>query len=61
MKQLKYSFAGKVKDLLSDIQWTIDIQEQEELEEGFRESTICDLYGYCGGEECSNFSNCGGA
>lgn len=55
MKKLKYSFVGKLKDLL------IDIQEQEELEEGFRESTICDLYGYCGGEECSNFSNCGGA
>ena len=58
IKERKYYFVGKIKDLLKDLELEIEMQFDKEIEEGFRENLFCDNYGYCCGLNCKNYYNC---
>lgn len=58
IKERKYYFVGKVKDLLKDLELEIEMQFDKEIEEGFLDNMFCDTYGYCCGTGCKNYCNC---
>lgn len=58
IKERKYYFVGKVKDLLKDLELEIEMQFDKEIEEGFLDNMFCDTYGYCCGTGCKNYYNC---
>lgn len=60
LKERKYIFVGKVKDLCNDIQEEIESRELEEIRKGFEENMFCDNYGYCCGTSCRNYYKCQG-
>ena len=41
LKNRPYTFKGKVKDLVNDIQEEMESRELEEIEQGFAETPLC--------------------
>lgn len=58
LKERPYSFVGKVKDLVNDIQEEIESREMKEIEQGFKENCCCDNFGYCCGASCKYYTSC---
>ena len=58
LKNRPYTFRGKVKDLVNDIQEEIESREIEEIRQGFAENGFCDNTGFCCGSSCKYYENC---
>lgn len=58
LKSRPYTFKGKVKDLVNDIQEEIESRELEEIEQGFAENSFCDNTGFCCGASCKYYESC---